>query len=213
MSMDASRTYSAVLVHGIGRTPASMLLLAARLRHAGLTCHLFGYVAALEPFDRIAARLARRLQRVAEGPYVAVGRSLGGLLLRVAVEALPSTVRRPEHLFLLGTPNHSPRLARRLQHWFPYRLVHGDCGRLLAEPSRVDALPRPNVPTTLVAGTRGWRGRWSPFRSEENDGIVAVSEVMLDGASLVRLPVWHTFMMNSRHVFDVIRARLQPGAA
>ena len=204
----ASPTRSAVLVHGIGRTPASMLLLAARLRRAGLTCHLFGYLAAFESFDRITARLARRLQRVADGPYIAVGHSLGGLLLRAAVHALPSSVARPEHLFLLGTPNSSARVARRLRRWLPYRLVHGDCGQLLADPSRIDAVPCPEVPMTLVVGTGGWRGRWSPFGSEENDGMVAVSEVVRDGAPLVRLPVWHTFMMNSRDVLELICARL-----
>ena len=32
------------------------------------------------------------------------------------------------------------------------------------------------VPYTIIAGTGGPRGRWSPFGSEPNDGIVAVSE-------------------------------------
>lgn len=210
--MDDSQPCSAVLVHGIGRTPASMLLLAGRLRRVGLRCQLFGYVAALEPFDRITARLARRLQHAAAGRYVAVGHSLGGLLLRAAIDALPAAVRRPEHVFLLGTPNHSPRVARRLERWWPYRLIHGDCGQLLADPRRMDVLPRPSVPMTVVAGTRGWRGRWGPFGAEENDGLVAVSEAMMDGVPLVRLPAWHTFLMNSRQVFDLIRAQPWAGA-
>jgi hypothetical protein len=204
---------TAVLVHAIGRTPVSMLLLAARLRRAGVRCHLFGYVTAVESFDRITARLARRLQQVTTRRYVAIGHSLGGLLLRAAIDGLPTSVPRPEHLFLLGTPNQSPRVARRLQRWWPYRLIHGDCGQLLADPGRMGALPRPGIPTTIIAGTRGWRGRWSPFASEDNDGVVAVGEAAMDGVNLVRLPEWHTFLMNNRQVLDVVLKQLKRNAA
>lgn len=185
-----------------------MLLLAARLRRAGVRCHLFGYVATVESFERIAARLVRRLEDVASAPYIAVGHSLGGVLLRAAIPTLPAAVRRPEHLFLLGSPHRSPRVAQRLQRWLPYGLVHGDCGQLLARPQRMAALPRPDVPTTVVAGTRGWHGRWSPFAREENDGVVAVGEVQVDGLPLVRLREWHTLLMNSRELCALIQSVL-----
>jgi hypothetical protein len=68
------------------------------------------------------------------------------------------------------------------------------------------------VPTTVIAGTRGWRGRWSPFAAEENDGVVAVDEVAIEGLDLVRVPAWHTFLMNSREVVALIlgQARARP---
>jgi hypothetical protein len=207
MAREPHEPDAAVLVHAIGRTPASMLLLAARLRRAGIKCHLFGYSATLESFERITRRLTKHLQSVAR-PYVAVGHSLGGILLRVAIHELPAAAR-PEHLFMLGSPNQSPRLARRLHRSWPYRLVHGDCGQLLADSRRMGALPPPRVPTTLVAGTRGWHGRWSPFAAEPNDGVVAVDEVAMNGVDMVRLPEWHTFLMNSRQVSELILKRLR----
>lgn len=196
----------ALLVHGMGRTPASMLLLAARLRRLGFRPHLFGYSATLERFATIAARLTRRLQTFGDGPLVGVGYSLGGLLLRAATAGLSPTDRRPDRLVMLGTPNHSPRLARSLKRHRLYRLVHGDCGQLLGDEDRMAALPFPAVPTTLIAGTAGWYGRRSPFGDEPNDGVVSISEVGWDGIEPIRLPLPHTVLMNGRAVPRIVAA-------
>jgi hypothetical protein len=57
------------------------------------------------------------------------------------------------------------------------------------------------VPYTIIAGTKGRRGRWSPFGDELNDEIVAVRETRIrnDDAVLL-LPVRHPFMMNDTAV-------------
>ena len=209
--MTSAARRRAVLVHGMGRTPLSMLLLAARLRSRGLECETFGYVAASAPFDSIAARLAERLARQPEG-YLAIGHSLGGLLLREAVRRLPEAAPRPAHLFLLGTPNHSPRLARRLQRTPLYRLLAGDSGQMLADAGRLERLPASDIPTTVIAGTAGPRHPKGPFGHEPNDGVVSLSEARLAGASLETLPLLHTFLMNSARVADLI-ASIHPTRA
>ncbi len=192
-----------VFVHGVGRTPLSMLWLACRLRRAGLQPHQFGYFAEVESFDRIVERLARRFDRLGKRPTIGIGHSLGGVLLRAAVARLAPTTTPPRHLIMLGTPNRSPRLARFLRNWWLFRLVHGDCGQLLGDPQRMDALPPLSVPTTEIAGTAGFNGRWSPFGDEANDGIVSVDEAELDGAALIQLPLRHSFIMNSKQVADI----------
>jgi pimeloyl-ACP methyl ester carboxylesterase len=196
-----------VLVHGIGRTPLSLRRLATRLRAAGLRPERFGYLAALEPFDRIVTRLAARCAASADAPWAAVGHSLGGLLLRAAVARLPAR-RRPQRLVLLGTPHRVPRLARRLHRSRAYRLIHGDCGQLLADPGRMASIPLPGVPLTVLAGTRGPRGRWSPFGDEANDGIVSVSEVGLPGLDPIEVPVLHTFLPQDARVARLVLAGL-----
>jgi pimeloyl-ACP methyl ester carboxylesterase len=197
-----------LLVHGMGRTPLSLARLARFLRREGHRVERLGYVAALEPFDRIRRRVRRRLEALAATgePYALIGHSLGGLALRASLNSLTPP---PVHLVMLATPNRPPRLARRLHRLWPYRLVCGESGQLLAREDFFARLPPPPVPYTIIAGSAGPRGRRSPFGQEANDWIVAVEEtkVVPDDQPTV-LPVGHTFMMNNRHVHAVIRRAL-----
>lgn len=187
-----------------------MLLLGRRLRRSGINPSTFGYIPAIQSFDSIATRLTARLATLAtRSDYFVVGHSLGGLLLRAAIDRLDPALPRPRHLFMLATPNQSPRLARRFQRNPLYRLYTGDAGQLLATPERVGAIPQPAVPYTLIAGVSGRRGKGSPFAEEPNDWIVSLGEVRLsEGDEMVTLPVGHTFLMNYRAVAEVILERI-----
>lgn len=199
-----------VLVHGLGRTPLSMLRLARCLRRAGHATETIGYIAALEPFERIRSRVRTRLlARSAEGTYAAIGHSLGGLLLRAALADFPPSAESPRWLVTLGTPTRPPRLARRLRDVWLYRRLAGECGQLLANAEFLAALYVPAIPYTAIAGTRGWPRNVGPFRDALNDGVVALDET-LAAASVEHLhvPAFHTFLMNSRVVQQHICARL-----
>ena len=201
--------HAVLLVHGLWRTPLSFLPLVYRLRAWGHRPEQFGYAAVAERYDAIVDRLARRLDRVAAGgePYAVIGHSLGGVLLRSALPRLGGPL--PDHLVMLGTPNRPPLLARRLGVRWVYRRLMGDCGVNLSREAFYASLPPPVVPYTIVAGTAGPRGRWSPFGDELNDGIVAVSETRVrDDDVAALLPVTHTFMMNDRRVQAVIAGAL-----
>ena len=77
----------ALFVHGMGRSPASGWALLRRLRRAGLATHTFGHLVSSESFATIVARLAMRLTQIADaGDYVLIGHSLGGVLLREALD-------------------------------------------------------------------------------------------------------------------------------
>ena len=196
-----------LLVHGMGRTPVSMWRLSRSLRRAGLRTEMFAYATAWQRVDQIVRRLQERLTRLARDEYVVIGHSLGGLLLRAAIAGLPHDIRAPRRIVMLGTPNRSPRLARRFEHAWWYRLMNGDAGDLLAREDRLASIPATTVPCTIIAGTRGISGRWSPFGNEANDGLVAVSETDLDGAEeLITVPARHPFIMNDRRVRELIRS-------
>lgn len=184
-----------LLVHGMGRTPLSMVFLAQWLKKRGFRAHLFGYSATLEPFEGILDRLERRFPRIIQEPWLAIGHSLGGLILRGFLSR-QGTQGRSLGLVTLGTPHRSPLLARRLHKGFAYRLVHGDCGQMLADPNRMEKLPIPAVPTLAVVGTAGPRGGFSPFGDQINDAVVGHTEAHLPGMTRVEVPGLHTFLMN-----------------
>ena len=205
-----------LLVHGMARTPLSLRRLAGELRDTGYGVHVVGYVAALESVDRIATRLHSRLEQLAQRdePYVVLGHSLGGILLRLALARSPALPRLPQHLIMLAPPNQSPRLARRFRGYWPYRAINGQAGQLLADPGFYGALPAVQVPYTIIAGTGGSRGQWSPFGNELNDGIVAVSETACAPDDVViEIPVWHTYMMNDPRVRGIIQDLLERAAS
>lgn len=199
-----------ILVHGLGRTTLSLAGLARCLRRAGHTTEVFGYIAALESFARIRARLRARLERIAitGQAYGVLGHSLGGVLLRAS---LPGLKPQPEHMVMLATPNRPPRLAQRFRGFWPFRFVTGEPGQRLGDPEFYAALPLPTVPYTIIAGTAGYRGRLSPFGPEQNDWVVSVTETLVSDADQpLFVRAGHTFIMGNRAVrAAVLRAFAQ----
>lgn len=204
----ADQPMHALFVHGMGRTPLSGLPLLWHLRRGGLTTGAFGYLAATERFDGIVHRLGGALRRAAtRGPYIVVGHSLGGLLLRAALARLEPDVPRPRHVFLLGSPIGASRLAQRFAGNPVYRLLTGESGRILASPDRMEAYGPAGARTTAIAGVISTPRR-GPFGGEPNDGVVSLSEVSAGWLTdLVHVPVLHTLLPASRRVARVILAR------
>ncbi len=200
----------AILVHGMGRTPASMLILATRLRVFGIRPKLFAYSAASEKFDACAHRLQSFIEKHAEGEqFILVGHSLGTVLTRAV---LPELFHKPSACFFLAPPTHACAVARRCAPHRIYQLLTGEMGQLLASPQFMNQLPVPDVPTKIYAGTGGPRGRYSPFGEAPNDGVLAVSETHLPSIPLQTIPALHTFIMNAKVVaLDIGRlAKLHP---
>jgi hypothetical protein len=197
------------LLHGMGRTPASMWLLAWRLRQAGHLPSLFAYAVTLTPLPEIVEKLKRHVaDRVAPGePYAVIGHSLGNLLTRLASPELPGGFCR---FVQLAPPNHSPASARLLRDQRLFQAITRDAGRKLVDETFFDAVPVPAVPTLIVAGDAGPRQPFlPPFRGEPNDGVLSVEETRLPGIAHLVLPAFHTFIMNRRDATRAILAFLE----
>ena len=106
----------ALFVHGMGRSPISGWPLLWKLKRGGLKTQTLWYSTTFEDFAAITRRLVAAITALADaGNYVLIGHSLGGVLLRAAIDALPPRTRRPRHLFLLASPMRPARLAQRLR--------------------------------------------------------------------------------------------------
>jgi len=199
-----------LFVHGMGRSPLSGWPMLLQLKRAGLKTATFGYAVTLEDFPAIKKRLvAKILVLAAQGEYVLVGHSLGGVLLRAALNTLPSGTRLPRHLFLLGSPQQPARLAQKLHKNPVYRAFTRDCGQLLGSPSRMSEVGPVAVPTTSIVGVRGMTSTRSPFEGESNDGVVSVSEASAEWISdQVLIPTVHTLLPSSRRVAEIILDRV-----
>lgn len=195
-----------LFVHGMGRTPLSGWRLLRRLRRAGLKTATFGYSVVFENFDIIVARLRTRIAPLAATEdYMVIGHSLGGVLLRAALNSLPPGTALPRHVYLLGSPVLASRVAARLQNYGLFRILTGDCGQLLGSVDRMSMIGPPAVPATGIVGTRGISNWFGIFGDEVNDGLVSVSEVNAPWlTSCVQVPVFHTLLPSSALVADII---------
>ncbi|CAG7856227.1 hypothetical protein MCAMS1_00635 [biofilm metagenome] len=194
----------AILVHGMGRTPLSMYLLAYRLIAAGIKPTLFAYCVTIENWAGCTKRLGQFIEAHAgEAPYVIVTHSLGSVLTR---QVLPSLSCKPVACFFLAPPTQACDAARRLAPKWWYRALTGEMGQLLANQEFMSSLPIPGMLTKVYAGTAGLTGRYSPFGEDANDGILMVKETQLPSAVMQTVPSLHTFIMNNSNLIgDIIK--------
>jgi hypothetical protein len=195
----------AILIHGMGRTPLAMSILAARLQRAGIRPLLFGYSVTFERWEGCVHRLERFIkQRVKTNEYIIIGHSLGTVLTRAVV---PRLDHKPTACFLLTPPTQACKAARYFAPKRFTRLLGGEMAQLLADQQFMSSIPPTGVPTKIYAGTAGPRGRRSPFGDEPNDSVLMVKEMVLPGVPLQTVHVLHTFIMNSREVTqDIIKS-------
>lgn len=201
------------LVHGMGRTPISMALLARRLRAGGHRPSAFGYFVTRDPLEKIAERLVahveetRREDDASEG-FAVIGHSLGNVITRMALPSLPSLSR----FVMLAPPNRPPVMAQSLSDNPVFRALTRDAGKKLVDEDFFAQLPLPSAPTLIVAGTRGPKLRWLPLADRPSDGVVGVDETRLQGVPHVEVPAIHTFIMNDREVARLTLRFLETGA-
>ncbi len=209
------------LIHGMGRTPASMWGLSVALRLAGHRPSLFGYSVMFESLERIAERFHRHIEKTlaedreepaadgsavvpatAEVPYAVIGHSLGNIITRLTLPQLPPGFQR---FIMLAPPNSSPAMARELQDHPLYQAVTRDAGQKLCDDEFYEGLPIPDMPALILAGTRGFDASWHPLGHKVNDAVVALDETRLADIQVEEVPGIHSFLMNRPDVISRIK--------
>ncbi|HYR10981.1 MAG TPA: alpha/beta fold hydrolase [Longimicrobium sp.] len=185
-----------ILVHGMGRSPASMWILARRLEADGYRVVNFGYRSTRGSVAELGARLGRRAaERTGGAPRVHfVGHSLGTVIIRsMLAQAPPERVGR---VVMLAPPNQgaasadrwAPMLGGVMPHIRELRTTPQSTARTLPLPKGVDV--------GIIAGSR--------------DHKVRVAETRLDGArDHLVIRSFHSWMMNRsdvhRHIVTFLR--------
>jgi hypothetical protein len=134
--------------------------------------------------------------------YAVVGHSLGNVIARLATPRLPPGWCR---FAMLAPPNRASVMAQALGDNAIYRATTRDTGQKLTDEAFFAGLPMPEVPSLIIAGTRGPRAAWLPFRGEPNDAVLKVAETELEGVPRIEVDGIHSFLMNRRDVFEAIR--------
>ncbi|MEM7129751.1 MAG: alpha/beta fold hydrolase [Chloroflexota bacterium] len=197
-----------ILIHGMGRTPLSMLPLQRRLKQRDHRVHLFGYSSTFQSLARTTERLVQLIHSWGgTEPYALIGHSLGSVIIRNAYPQLYG--HEPVASFFLAPPMVVCKAARIFSTVWPLRILGGEMGSLLAREEFMQQLAMPKN-TKIYAGTAGPRADWWPLGHEPNDGVLSAEEA--SGSfreQVIEVPSIHTFIMNSAIVFDDIVSSLE----
>lgn len=195
------------LLHGMGRSRLSMVVLARRFRRAGYRTVNIPYSQTFEPMGAVTLRLKEAIREEKAGRYHLIGHSLGNIVIRDGFrEGYPPGLGR---IVMLAPPNRVAKLAQGLGRTRLYRWLTGDSGRKLADPEFYKTLPVPDADFAVIAGDRG-NGLLS---KKPNDGVVLVETTRLEGMKdFAVVHHAHTFIMNAADTFALCRRFLETGS-
>ena len=191
----AENSRPVILLHGLGRTSASMYLLARRLRRAGLNAECMDYPSTRLTLEAAYEFLREALTKRFPATQIdLVGHSMGGVIARkLCLSTGAPDVRR---VVQIGAPNLGSPLADRLG---PFWAIRTACGPAINDlGAKAERLPEdPRV--TALAGTLSM-GPSGQVLHGPSDGVVSVRSAWAGAARRYRVAQMHTLLPASRRV-------------
>jgi len=196
-----------ILLHGMGRTSASLNTMAAALSHAGYVVVNLDYPSRKKPVEELAREAVpkglRQCARAGAGTVHFATHSLGGILVRYYLSRWQ--IENLGRVVMLSPPNRGSEAADNLKDVAIYAWYNGPAGQqLVTGPEGLpEQLGPVNFPLGIITGNRhvffdAWLADIIPG---EDDGKVSVERAKVEGMDdFLVLPYTHPFIMDADEV-------------
>ena len=204
-----------IVVHGLGRTSASMTILVSRLKNAGFRVISFGYPSTSEPMEALVDRLQTEVTLCcgAEAETVHfVTHSMGGVLVRSYLDRQPEA--HQGRVVMLSPPNQGSEIIDAFADSPLLKRIVGPAGSSLGTDSAgiSSQLGPVRFSLGIVTGDRSINPLGSWLIPGPDDGKVGVDRARVEGArDFMVVSATHTFIMNRRDVAEEVVNFLRDG--
>jgi pimeloyl-ACP methyl ester carboxylesterase len=207
-----------VVLHGLGRTRASMESLCKFLReHGGYEVFNIEYPSTqyeIAEHAKALRHIVNHLDGIEEINFI--GHSMGNIIVRHYLGDLDreDPLRQPmaaaaadrhakfrfRRFVMLAPPNQRSQLAATFADNLLFKQIAGDAGQQLGRdwPALEKHLATPSFQFGIIAGGTGNGRGYNPILKGDNDGVISVDTAKLDGArDFIVLPSIHAFVMDN----------------
>ncbi|MDJ0832715.1 MAG: alpha/beta fold hydrolase [Gammaproteobacteria bacterium] len=205
-----------ILLHGLGRTRRSMLVMEKKLRAQGYQVVNINYPSRHMPIDELAMVVIDQCLAITHklGCHRLdfVTHSMGGILVRHYLRH--QAIEQLHRVVMLGPPNQGSEVVDRLRHIPLFHWLHGPAASQLGTsgedlPQQLGAV---DFELGIIAGIRSINPLLSSLLPGQNDGKVSVENTKIEGMQdFITIPSTHTFMMRNPRVIDQVVHFLQFG--
>ncbi len=204
-----------VLLHGLGRTTASLMGIEKGLQRAGFATANIPYPSGkydIQPLAKYAVEQGLT-ECGADVPVHFVTHSMGGILLRSYLQ--DHTIENMGRAVMLAPPNHGSELVDKFRNIDAFESLNGKASLDLG--TGTDNLPQQLMPVSaeigVIAGNYSYNPVFSTILPGPDDGMVTVESTKLaEMQDHIVLPVTHTFLMNNPLVIAQVISFLNTGS-
>lgn len=203
-----------ILLHGLGKSDASMAKLEKAVATAGFVTVNVDYPSTDYPIEKLAGpAIAPALDQCNGYDEVNfVTHSMGGILVRQYLSQVP--IENLNRVVMLGPPNNGSEVVDRLGEYPGFRFMLGDAGLQLGtgDLSVPNKLGAATFDVGIIAGTASINLILSQIIPDKDDGKVSVESTKLEGMrDHLEMPVTHVFMMKNDAVIAQVIHYLKHG--